>query len=155
MFTSLSNYFRFLNVTNPKPDNFSTICRSCGLAANGTSLYVNHCGECYCHNCVPPSLIDNLYAFAMDELCSLLDKNGIPHNTPEHFADGRSLRFSWTEGDVVCHPYSYGGPFGCFETMGFTADNGDVSGWLRPSQALKIILHDWNEHNKKIKAEGE
>lgn len=95
------------------------------------------------------------FSIAMNELCNLLDKVGIPHNTPEDFAGGKSLRFPWTKADVVCHPYSYGGLLGHFETMGFTADNDDVSGSLRPPEALEIILHDWNEYNRKIRAEGE
>lgn len=155
MFTSLSNYFRFHNVTNINLNDFSGHCHFCGRSTSGRYLYVNHDEECYCPDCVPPHLIDNLYTFAMDELCSLLDKVGIPHNTPEDFAGGKSLRFPWTEGDIVCHSYSYGGSFGRFETMNFTADDGDVSGWLRPLKALEIILHDWNEYNRKIKVERE
>lgn len=155
MFTSLSNYFRFRNVTNINLNNFSAHCHSCGLPTSGRYLYVNHNEECYCPDCVPPRLIDNLYTFAMDELCSLLDKVGIPHNAPEDLAGGKSLRFPWTEGDVICHPYSYGGVFGRFETMNFTADNDDVSGWLHPLKALEIILHEWNEYNRKIKVERE
>lgn len=155
MFTSLSNFFRFHGLTNLKVDDFSTHCHSCGLSTNGRHLYVDHEGECYCSDCVPSDSIDNLYTFAMGELCVLLDKVGIPHNTPEDFAGGKSLRFAWTKGDVVCHPYNYGGLFGHFETMNFSADDGDVSGWLRPHEALEIILHDWNEYNRKIKAERE
>lgn len=155
MFTSLSNFFRFHGLTNLKVDDFSTHCHSCGLPAHGRQIYVNHEGESYCSDCVPSDSVGDLYAFAMDELCNLLDKVGIPHNAPEDFADGKSLRFPWTKSDVVCHPYSYGGLFGHFETMNFTADEGDVSGWLRPHEALEIILHDWNEYNRKIKVERE
>lgn len=100
-------------------------------------------------------MTSKIFSIAMNKLCSLLDKVGIPHNTPEDFAGGKSLHFPWTEADVVCHPYSYGGLLGRFETMGFTADNDDVSGWLYPHEALEIILHDWNEYNEKIKIKGE
>lgn len=155
MFTSLSNFFRFHGLTNLKVDDFSAHCHSCGLPTNGRHLYANHEGECHCSNCVPSDSVGGLYAFAMDELCSLLDNVGIPYNTPEDLTGGKSLRFPWTKGDVICHPYSYGGLFGRFETMNFTADKGDVSGWLHSHEALEIILHDWNERNRKIRAERE
>lgn len=46
-------------------------------------------------------------------------------------------------GDVISHCYSYGGPDGLLEIMGFGLD--DVKGWLTAAKACFIIM----EHLQK------
>jgi hypothetical protein len=107
-------------------------------------MYADTLGRVWCAECLGDAKVANIYELGMHELTRLLDRLDIPYEDPTDICHGKQIRFNWCDGDVICHFGSYGGNSGLLETMGFTMDNGDVSGNLTPLRALEIILHEWN-----------
>ena len=114
-----------------------------------------HC-HYWCASCVETEgeRIASIYEIAVLELIHYLGRLGIPYNEPEELYDGFVVRFPWCEGDVACHSGTYGGCNGLMESYQFSMDDNDVTGYLHPLEALEIVLHEWNEHNRKMR-EGE
>lgn len=134
----------------------TTICTCCNC---GKELLVHHAyadsiDRHWCASCVEGERIASIYEIAIHELTRYLDRLDIPYEEPEKLFDGFAVRFPWCEGDVACHFGTYGGRDGLMETYCFSMDNGDVTGYLHPLEALEIVLHDWNERNKQMR-EGE
>ena len=75
----------------------------------------------------------------MEEIFKLalgLSKRKIPY-TLKTYCGGLQLLFG--TGDVICHNYSYGHEQGLLETMGFSWDEDDVTGYLTAKEILKMI----------------
>ena len=116
--------------------------------------YADSIDRHWCASCVKDERIANIHEIAIHELTRYLDRLDIPYEEPEKLFDGFAVRFPWCEGDVACHFGTYGGRDGLMETYCFSMDDGDVTGYLHPLEALEIVLHDWNERNKQMR-EGE
>lgn len=58
---------------------------------------------------------------------------------------GYKITFPWCAGDLVCHPYSYGGELGLWESMGMAGDDDDVTGYLTTENAVKKIIRTMAE----------
>ena len=90
----------------------------------------------------------------MERLVAFLMHAKIPFEVryPEYFGQEPQLLIPSAEkrdqgGDVVCHNFSYGGPQGLLETMGFGLE--DVQGYLYAEEAFTIILDWWEKKNQK------
>lgn len=154
----LGSVLDFASVRGIKIDPATTyICCGCGEELPASKAYVDSMGRhCHywCEFCAGDERIASIYEIAIHELTRYLDCLDIPHNEPEELYDGFAVRFPWCEGDVACHSGTYGGCNGLMESYQFSMDDNDVTGYLHPLEALEIILHEWNEHNRKMR-EGE
>lgn len=150
MFSTLKN-FHLVNGIRFDYSNATCTCCNCGKTVAAASAYADSADRTYCPDCMNGTKIASVYSLAMFHLARYLDRLDIPYEDPVDLLHGKQIRFPWTNGDVVCHEASYGGNIGRLETMGFTFDNGDVTGHLLPLEALEIILHDWNECNKELR----
>lgn len=83
------------------------------------------------------------------ELSNALLKAGIKHDV-ESLYDGGKITFPNSEGDVVCHDFSYGSQFGLFETMGFSWDEGDVTGYLTLEEVTERIVAELGNPPQRI-----
>lgn len=75
----------------------------------------------------------------MEEIFKLalgLSKRKIPY-TLKTYCGGLQLLFG--TGDVICNRISYGHEIGLLETIGFSWDGDDVTGYLTAKQILKKI----------------
>lgn len=151
-----STFKNFALVDNLNLDLDTTMCKccDCGRVIPALTAYADNCDRAYCHHCIGDNYIASIYELAIGKLARYLDRLDIPYEDLNELHGGQQIRFPWCSGDVICHPYSYGGDDGKLETMGFTADGEDVSGRLTVLEALEVILHEWNERNKKMR-EGE
>ena len=156
----LGSVLDFASVRGIKIDPAATcICCGCGEELPISNAYADSMGR-HCHywcaSCVETEgeRIASIYEIAILELTRYLDRLDIPHKEPEELYDGFAVRFPWCEGDVACHSGTYGGCNGLMESYQFSMDDNDVTGYLHPLEALEIILHEWNEHNRKMR-EGE
>ena len=154
----LGSVLDFASVRGIKIDPATTfICCGCGAELSASNTYVDSMGRhrhYWCTSCASDERIASIYEIAIHELTCYLDRLDIPHKEPEELYDGFAVRFPWCEGDVACHSGTYGGCNGLMESYQFSMDNGDVTGCLHPLEALEIVLHDWNERNRKMR-EGE
>lgn len=150
MYTTLRN---LALVRNLDTSNMTCACCNCGRPIEVDAAYADDIGRIWCGDCLDGRIV-SIYEFAIHELTRLLDRLDIPYEDPTELWDGQQIRFTWCDGDVICHSYSYGGDVGLLETMGFAMDGEDVTGRLTTLQALEIILHEWNEHNKAMRQEG-
>lgn len=144
-----TNFMNYIIIKHPEmKDNINlgaiVSCNCCCMTMTAASACVDEDGRIYCASCGEPV---SIYEFAMSQLAKTCELWNIPYEAAE-LHGGMSLRFPWCEGDVVCHPTSYGGTKGLFETMGFEEDGGDVRGRLTKAQAFETILHAWNNREK-------
>lgn len=145
----------FITIHGIKLDPSTTCtCSNCGKELLVRHAYADSIGRHWCASCVEGERIANIYEIAIHELTRYLDRLDIPYEEPEKLYDGFAVRFPWCHGDVACHSYTYGGRDGLMESYCFSMDDGDVTGYLHPLEALEIVLHDWNERNKQMR-EGE
>jgi len=152
MYSTLHN-FLMVNGAPSDLDSLTSTCCNCDKVITDT-VYADHIGRIYCPDCIKGERIASLYEVAIHELTRYLDRLDIPYEEPEELHEGCVVRFPWCKGDVACHSCLLGGRYGRMETYRFSMDNGDVTGYLRPLEALEIVLHEWNERNKKMR-EGE
>ena len=154
----LGSVLDFASVRGIKIDPATTyICCGCGEELPVSKAYVDSMGRhCHywCEFCAGDERIASIYEIAIHEFTRYLDRLDIPHKEPEELYDGFVVRFPWCEGDVACHSGTYGGCNGLMESYQFSMDDGDVTGYLHPIEALEIVLHEWNERNSKMR-EGE
>lgn len=154
----LGSVLDFASVRGIKIDPATTyICCGCGEELPASKAYVDSMGRhCHywCEFCAGDERIASIYEIAIHELTRYLDRLDIPYKEPEELYDGFVVRFPWCEGDVACHSGAYGGCNGLMESYNFSMDDGDVTGYLHPLEALEIVLHEWNERNSKMR-EGE
>lgn len=154
----LGSVLDFASVRGIKIDPTTTyICCGCGEELSPSKAYVDSMGRhCHywCEFCAGDERIASIYEIAIHELTRYLDRLDIPYKEPEELYDGFAVRFPWCEGDVACHSGTYGGCNGLMESYQFSMDDGDVTGYLHPLEALEIVLHEWNERNSKMR-EGE
>ncbi len=152
MFSSALN---FASIHGIKLDASTTCtCCSCGKELLVRHAYADSIDRHWCASCVKGERIANIHEIAIHELTRYFDRLDIPYEKPEELHDGFAVRFPWCDGDVACHSYTYGGRAGLMESYQFSMDEGDVTGYLHPLEVLEIVLHDWNERNKKMR-EGE
>lgn len=152
MYSTLRN-FLMVNGAPSDLDSLTHTCCNCKKVITDT-VYADDIGRIYCPECIKDERIASLYEVAIHELVRYLDRLGIPYEEPEKIHDGFAVRFPWCYGDVACHSGTYGGLYGRMETYCFSTDNGDVTGYLRPLEALEIVLHEWNERYKKMREGG-
>lgn len=144
-----TNFMNHITINHPEMKdsvNLGAIvsCTCCGMTMTAASACVDEEGRIYCASCGEPV---SIYEYAMAQLVKACELWDIPYKAAK-LHGGMSLRFPWCEGDVICHPGSYGGAMGLFETMGFEEDCGDVRGRLTKAQAFETILHAWNNREK-------
>lgn len=93
---------------------------------------------------------------AKEELKRLMDERNIPYiiekidNGDHH---GYQVRFKGIHGDVVCSTFSYGGDKGLWESMGFTDDQGDTTGWLTAEEVVEMVIEElmkFDQWNKEV-----
>lgn len=84
---------------------------------------------------------------AIKEVAYELAKLNVPH-TINPIWDGWQIRFSWCDGDIVCHGFSYGHENGQVESYNFPWDKETWDGVsvLDPEQAVKLI----SEYYRKV-----
>lgn len=144
-----TNFMDYIIIKHPEMKdkiNLGAIvsCTCCGMTMTVASACVEEDGRIYCASCGEPV---SIYEYAMAQLVKTCELWEIPHKVAK-LHGGMSLCFPWCDGDVICHPTSYGGRQGLFETMGFEEDGDDVRGRLTKAQAFETILHAWNNREK-------
>ncbi|MCQ2210010.1 MAG: hypothetical protein MJZ34_06935 [Paludibacteraceae bacterium] len=103
---------------------------------------------------IPQGSFNEKYAKPIDELASLLEKEGIEFFS-RNIHDGKQLLFSWCGGDVVCHSGSYGSGGGLLEVMGdmlLTKKESSVDsvlGYLSVNDVFKRVKKAWKKTNAK------
>ena len=83
-------------------------------------------------------MIKNFYDVVEDEMENLLTKNNIEY-TRKPIYGGWQFYIHGTDGDIVCHNYSYGGYNGLWESMGFDWDDEDVTGYLTAEEVINRL----------------
>ena len=144
-----TNFMNYITINHPEMKDKIELgaivsCTCCGMTMTVASACVEEDGRVYCASCGEPV---SIYEYAMAQLVKTCERWEIPYKTAK-LHGGMSLCFPWCEGDVICHPISYGGKQGLFETMGFEEDDGDVRGYLTKAEAFETILHAWNNREK-------
>ena len=81
---------------------------------------------------------NTVYDIAADKMEKLLIENNIEYNRIRLF-EGWQFYIRGTDGDIICHKYSYGGKDGLWESMGFVWDMGDVSGYLTAQEVINRL----------------
>lgn len=81
--------------------------------------------------------INPKYANVILTLANRCIENNIPVKIVTLF-DGLQVRFPWSDGDLICHQYSYGANRGCVESCGCPWDEDDVT-CLTVDEAIKKI----------------
>lgn len=66
------------------------------------------------------------YAYVILTLANYLIERNIPLRIVTLY-DGLQIRFPWSDGDLICHQYSYGADDGCVESFGCPWDEDDVT----------------------------
>ena len=88
----------------------------------------------------------------LDLLAYFLREEGIPHefnfqelgdNLYKQICIPSVEKFREFGGDIISHPYSYGGTMGLLEIMGFGGH--DVTGYLDAEEAFVIIKKWWGD----------
>ena len=80
----------------------------------------------------------NFYDVVADEMENLLIKNNIEY-TRKPIYEGWQFYIHGTDGDIICHDYSYGGKDGLWESMGFDWDEEDVTGYLTAQEVVSRL----------------
>ena len=80
----------------------------------------------------------NFYDVVADEMENLLTKNNIEY-TRKPIYEGWQFYIRGTDGDIICHDYSYGGKDGLWESMGFDWDEEDVTGYLTAQEVVSRL----------------
>lgn len=83
-------------------------------------------------------MIKNFYDVVADEMENLLIKNNIEY-TRKPIYEGWQFYIHGTDGDIICHDYSYGGKDGLWESMGFDWDEEDVTGYLTAQEVVSRL----------------
>ena len=83
-------------------------------------------------------MMRNIYDIAADEMENLLTKNNIEY-TRKPIYEGWQFYIHGTDGDIICHNYSYGGNDGLWESMGFDWDEEDVTGHLTAQEVVSRL----------------
>ena len=79
-----------------------------------------------------------IYDAAANEMESLLIENNIEY-TRKPIYEGWQFYIRGTDGDIICHKYSYGGNDGLWESMGFDWDDEDVTGYLTAEEVINRL----------------
>ena len=79
-----------------------------------------------------------IYDAAANEMEQLLIENGINYIS-QRLYEGWQFYIHGTDGDIVCHNYSYGGYNGLWESMGFDWDDEDVTGYLTAEEVINRL----------------
>lgn len=86
-----------------------------------------------------PNILNTaIYQSTTLTLSLILTRENIPH-TVRAFQGGYQFLFPWCSGDLICHSFSYGNKWGCFESYGFPWDEDDVSTLPVDEAAQKVI----------------
>ena len=80
----------------------------------------------------------NIYDIAADKMEELLIENNIQY-TRRSLYEGWQFYIHGTDGDIICHKYSYGGDDGLWESMGFDWDEEDVTGHLTAQEVISRL----------------
>ena len=84
----------------------------------------------------------NFYDVVADEMENLLTKNNIEY-TRKPIYEGWQFYIRGTDGDIICHDYSYGGKDGLWESMGFVWDMGCISGYLTAQEVINRLKENY------------
>ena len=83
-----------------------------------------------------------IYDAAANKMEDLLTKNNIKY-TRRPIYGGWQFYIHGTDGDIVCHNYSYGGDDGLWESMGFVWDYGDVTVCLTAREVINRLKESY------------
>ena len=83
-----------------------------------------------------------IYDSAADEMEQLLIENDIKYRR-ERCYEGWQFYIHGTDGDIICHKYSYGGNDGLWESMGFDWDDEDVTGRLTAEDIIRMLKENY------------
>ena len=81
---------------------------------------------------------NTVYDIAADKMEQLLIENNIKYRRKRCY-EGWQFFIDGTDGDIICHNYSYGGYNGLWESMGFDWDEENVTGYLTAEEVINRL----------------